>query len=109
MVNRIFMSQNFENIMAIFGHKMGVLAIRTVTAGFARFFCVDYARLCCRFVIQDTKRDIFSFQLRTPISGEPFFCIDPHQPRLSPTPWPKFGLGTAQEPHPGVGDHFLVP
>ena len=57
--------------------QIGVLAIRTVTAGFAWNVCVGYARLCWKRIFLDPFRDIFSFQLRTRISGKPFFVLTP--------------------------------
>ena len=68
----------------------GVMALGTVTVGSASKFHAERSGREIQGSHGDPFRAIFCFQLRPPISGEHICLTDPHQPRLSPTPWSTF-------------------
>ena len=66
------------------------MALGTVTVGSASKFHAERSGREIQGSHGDPFRAIFCFQLRPPISGEHICLTDPHQPRLSPTPWSAF-------------------
>ena len=80
-----------ENIFfAVFRRFFAILALGTLTVGSASKFHAERSGREIQGSHGDPFRALFCFQLRPPISGEHICLTDPHQPRLSPTPWSTF-------------------
>ena len=80
----------FLQVFFIFGPILRVMALGTVTVGSASKFHAERSGREIQGSHGDPFRAIFCFQLRPPISGEHICLTDPHQARLSPTPWSTF-------------------